>query len=740
VVGVDNSVVFYAGALARKFGTTLERGMSAIAKISQWQNAAKLRHGLIVVLLSLPFVLMVGALAWRFLSFAGFIAVVTSCFVSMLAYAGYSSKTFDSAWLVRQLDTDLKDLDDSSDLLFKKGNELSRLQLLQQERVQQRILQLKNVDLRKQWPWKNIGLAWVLGLAVSALVLFWPETKNSIHQWVAATQENRTSPLSAIRLTDQTILIQAPAYTGLPERNEKTLQVKFSEGAALRWQLAFQPQPASVSLLFLDGTRLALQRKGDTWQGNRTMLQSNLYRIQVNAQPLAENKLYRLDAIKDQAPQIRVSQPDRSLSIIKTGQSSWPLNFEAEDDYGLGAAQLTIRLAQGSGENISFKEQSQILSGQGTRKQKRYTKNIGLAELGIGPGDDVIVQFSVRDQRQPEANTSRSTSYILRWPPQASAETTDVEGMVKKVMPAYFRSQRQIIIDTEKLLADKNKFSAEEFTIRADEIGVDQRILRLRYGQFLGEETEAPKMPTNDAEDDKEHEDDDGHDHTESTPKPDFAPTSNDQALLEEFGHTHDIPEAATLLEPATKTLLRAALNEMWQAELYLRSGEPKKALPYEYRALGFIKKVQQADRIYLARVGNELPPIDEARRLSGDRKGLQNRSAFLQAAEQTDTALTDAWQRLDQYELASTGTAKLNFSALRVWLRENPARVSDALSLLAAIDAVEQKPDCNSCRENMKQQLWLLLNKPPANPYLRSLPNRKGRHYLEALRQERAR
>jgi hypothetical protein len=740
LAGTADCAAIYAGALARELSTPLERGMSAIAQITKWQNAAKQRHRLTVVLICLPFVMTACALAWRFLSMPGLIVVTVFCFISVLVYAWHSSKTFDAAWLTRKLDTHLKDLDDSSDLLFKKNNVLSSLQTLQQQRVEERILQLRNVDLRKQWPWKNISIVWIFGFSVFTLVIFWPQAKNNITQFMAAAKENKTTSPSAIRLTDQTVTIKAPAYTSLPERNEKTLQVKFPEGATLNWKITFQPQPASVNLLFLDGTRLALKRKGDAWQGARKMLQSNLYRIQVNTQPLAQNTLYRLDVIKDRAPQIRVSQPDRGLSIFRPGQNSWPLSFEAEDDYGLGAAQLTIRLAQGSGENINFKEQSQILSGQGTRKQKRYTNNLNLAALGIGPGDDVIVQFSIRDLRQPETNTTRSASFILRWPPQESTETVDVEGMVKKVLPAYFRSQRQIIIDTEKLVAEKNKFNSEQFSLRADGIGVDQRILRLRYGQFLGEETEAPKMPTNDAEDETKHEADDGHDHTESEPKQDFTPTANDQTLLEEFGHTHDIPEAATLLDPAIKILLRAALNEMWQAELYLRSGEPKKALPYENRALGFIKKFQQADRVYLARVGNELSPIDESRRLSGDRKGLQNRLTFLQPAEQPDAVLMNVWQTLDQYELASNRKTTLNFSALRVWLRENPARVSDALSLLAAIDAVEQKPDCKTCRQSMKQQLWLLLKKPPANAYLRTLPNRKGQRYLEALRQERAR
>jgi hypothetical protein len=70
---------------------------------------------------------------------------------------------------------------------------------------------------------------------------------------------------------------------------------------------------------------------------------------------------------------------------------------------------------------------------------------------------------------------------ILRWPPDLGAEATGVEGMVRKVLPAYFRSQRQIIIDAEALLKQRRSLPADRFAKRSDEIGVDQRILRMRY-------------------------------------------------------------------------------------------------------------------------------------------------------------------------------------------------------------------------------------------------------------------
>ncbi len=67
---------------------------------------------------------------------------------------------------------------------------------------------------------------------------------------------------------------------------------------------------------------------------------------------------------------------------------------------------------------------------------------------------------------------------------------TGLDGLMQQVLPAYFRSQRQIIIDAEKLIGDKRILSKDTFQKRSDAIGVDQHTLRLRYGQFLGEEDE----------------------------------------------------------------------------------------------------------------------------------------------------------------------------------------------------------------------------------------------------------
>jgi hypothetical protein len=71
---------------------------------------------------------------------------------------------------------------------------------------------------------------------------------------------------------------------------------------------------------------------------------------------------------------------------------------------------------------------------------------------------------------------------------------------------------------------------------------------------------------------------------------------------------------------------LKAALAQMWESELRLRLGQPKNALPYEYKALRLLKEVQQSTRVYVRKTGFEPPPLQETqKRLTGDITKIQN-------------------------------------------------------------------------------------------------------------------
>ncbi len=682
---------------------------------------ARLRHALHWLLLMLPLWLGVSAIVLRLVPRNLAAALMASAASAMVLAVFAVAARIDRGWLARRLDQQAA-FEDSATLLFAADEGLSPLAQLQRARLQARVAAAPSLRIENPWRWRPLLIAWGLGLLLIAVARFgFAPVPVDTATPVPVTRPARQH--SMVELTGLRLTIVPPAYTGLSERSQSEADARVPEHSRLHWRLALRPDPTSASLVFHDGTRLPLKLENGHWDGTREIERSSLYRLEIDSRlSLKSDPLRRIDVIPDQPPRIQVLAPERSLSIATAGQTEWQLKFEASDDYGLGSAELQIRHATGSGEAISIAERSEAVPGSGDGRSRRYTRTLNLAALGFVQGDDLIVRLRVSDQRTPRAQSTLSANYILRWPDQPASEAAGVEGLVEKVLPAYFRSQRQIIIDSEALLAERAELKPDRFAERADLIGVDQRVLRLRYGQFLGEETDEGTGA-------------DGDHHSEasahSADPPPATAVDTTQSVLEQYGHTHDDAEAATLLDAETRKLLKAALDEMWQAELALRQGNPRAALPFEYRALGYIKQVQQASRIYLARVGLELPPVDPARRLTGDATGLRNRGDPAQAAKPGDAAPDELWRALEGDDAKQLAAA---LAAARRWAAEVESELPDALGFLAALDTLERDPNCAECKLALRRLLWPLLPQPPAAAHLRATIDASGRAYLRAL------
>lgn len=721
--------------------------MNADALLRGMLRAARGRRIADGLLMLLPVLAVAVAMAWRLSGAVAAMWTFTAGAIAVVTLLRLRARLLDTRWLSHELNADRVDMDDSAGLLFAGASTLTGLERLQAERLRQRLQAAPAPDLRPPWSVRAVVACIAFALIALPLILSWPaRTPPVFAEVMSRAGFDRAAP-TRTRLLQQQLLITPPAYTRQPARGLATLDARAPQGSGLQWRMRFDPQPSAAALVLHDGRRVPLRRQGADWSGRHVLDKSALYRVVLDdAPPLQPQRLHRLDAVPDRPPQVRVLEPDQSLSLVRAGQHRWAVAFEANDDYGIAAvAQLRISLAQGGGEDISFHELTLPLQGRGTTTGKRYSRQLDLSALGLAPGDDLIVQLLVRDNRAPAPHQVRSPSLILRWPPQPSEESTGLEGMVGKVLPAYFRSQRQIIIDAEALLAQQRRLDADRYIERADEIGADQRMLRLRYGQFMGEESvsSTPQLPTNDAEPAPDEEEAPSATHADDhVPAQSGTPAFGREAgELEAYGHTHDLPEAATLLDPETRTILKAALDEMWQSELHLRQGHPELALPYANAALKYIKQVQQASRIYLARVGTQqLPPIDESRRLGGDRAGIARRGDALVAAKGDDPVLAGLWQSLDETPSRERGASRAtDADALERWLGAHQQRLADPLAFIAAIEALRKDPDCAACRRNLRALLWPLLARPAVPVPRRADADALGRRYLDALRQERA-
>ena len=738
--------------------------MTAPASVEAIRARARRRAACDVVLVALPPACVLALFAWRFSGAVAALLVAALAAAVAGVVVHRRLRRYDHRWLASRLDGARGDLDDSSGLLFADGEALGPLQRLQRARIVQRLEARPAPELSPPWSRRAIAAAWLSSIAIVLALFLWP--RSTVQPVRNDGAPARAAAVSAEpHLVAATLHVQPPAYTGIPATQGDSLDAKASVGTRLRWTLRYAPQPPGVALVFHDGRRIDLRRDGDAWTADSALQASALYRIvPEGVAGAASSPLHRLDAVPDQPPRIRVLAPERSLTLLTPGQREWRLAFEATDDHGVSAqARLQVTRTEGTGENIRFHDHAITLRGTGDARARRFEARLSPSSYGLQRGEDLVARLEVLDNRAPQPQQARSPGVILRWPAEPVVGAEGLEGMARQVLPAYFRSQRQIIIDAEALLKEKPRLAQDEFARRSDSIGVDQRLLRLRYGQFLGEESEGGRglptsdLPTSDAHDDDDDHDHDhaedaagaGHAHDHGEPGPPAGPAAGfGQAddLLETFGHTHDIPEAATLLDPETREILRGALREMWQSELHLRQAAPQQALPYAnralpfaYKALEYIKQVQQATRIYLARVGPELPPIDETRRMGGDRKGIASRALgpLAPTPDDVDAAPARAWRALANDRAPEDGA---DLDALHTWLRTNEARVPDALDVFAAIDEVRGDPACAPCRARLRALLWSASPQPHAQAPRRAPPDDVGRRYLDALQQGPAR
>lgn len=708
----------------------------------QLQAAARRRVALDTLAIGLPPTIGVALLCLRLFGPAVAAAVAVGLMLAMSPVAAWRVRRLDRSWLIARLDAGAPQLEDSAALLFRDADTLPGFAALQRERLERRTGALERLDLRPRWSRWPIAGAVLVGATLGLVGVVWPHAHPQ-DSGSASTARAAGAP----KVTRTRLRIVPPAYTGLPPREQPALDARAPEGSRIEWLVDMTPTPAAARLIFSGSDAVALAQRGGDWRGAATLIASTLYRLE--AEGLERQRLHRLDAVVDAAPVVRIVEPDAQLVLTRPGQTRWTPVFEVADDYGVApGAVLRIAVTQGEGENITVAHRTLTLTGRGEGRRKRFSVTLDLAREGLTPGGDMIVQLAARDNRAPRPQTVEGPSVILRWPSPQGLEG-GLDGMVRQTLPAYFRSQRQIIIDAEALIADRRRIDADRFQSRSNALGADQAQLRLRYGQFMGEETEGggssggvalptndaparPALPTNDApapaparppETDHDHAD---HDHDDEP-----SGFGSQMDVTAQFGHVHDTPEAATLFDPGTRDTLRQALNAMWGSERALRQGLPEDALPYAHRALELLKEAQQATRIFLARTGANLPPVDLSRRLSGKRDGIVG-GAFAALPDRTvDATVADAWRALQDRPGA---TAPVMLDALDRWVRDHRAQLPDPLALTAAIDTLRNEPDCRSCRARLRALLWTALDRPPPAVQRRTAPDARGRRYLDAL------
>ncbi len=586
--------------------------------------------------------------------YAGALAVATISFL-MHHTSTKNPTTLDAE---REMHAQHPTLEFSTHLVEQPPSDLSPLEKIQHEKIKERLRGL-TFRIPGGQQFLQPGL---MGLAMLTAILFISKplfdystsTTEDLPGDLRGITEIPSESIDTVSIIDVYSTITPPRYTGIKKSTSTNHQLKVPEGSTINFEVSVVGNFDKILMVSNTGDTVTATSEA---RFSRTLMSSGYqYFTVVGPNNTFTSKYYSIKTIEDENPKITVHNLEEYQRLPFRPNYDLSFDVEIKDDYGIEDAFMLATVATGQGEAVQFREkQFRLPAFKSMAKNYKNTYSLSTRDFNLEPGSELYFYIAAKDNCTFDIQSTKSPTYFIIIEDTAKYALVDDGGMQVDLMPDFFRSQRQLIIDTEKLIAEKSQISREEFNQRSNELGFDQKLLRLKYGQFLGEESESGIAIENEIENEEDHE---GHDHDHDHDH-DHGPDGHQsigawsQSVLEHFGHNHDHEdepnqllesrgteqedpsrpdwvkalshdhdnvEQATYFDMPVKSKLKAALAEMWDSELYLRLFEPKKSLPYQYKSLKLLQEIKNHARAYVHRIGFDPPPIKEAeKRLSGD-------------------------------------------------------------------------------------------------------------------------
>ena len=214
------------------------------------------------------------------------------------------------------------------------------------------------------------------------------------------------------------IVVKPPAYTGKAEQTLESGHVLAMKNSGLAF--AFTASVPLQLMKVLDAETRAeflplASEDGMTWTGALQLMDSRSYLVTlVDRSGIASkgDAVYRLVAVEDQPPVIRVERPDRSVELAPA--SRLPLEFAVSDDIGLKVVRLLYRIEEAASEAAPAAAPGPPPAGKVVHEEPatgtafRFKWLWNNAELPIAPGQTLILWVEAGDNALPEPNVARS--------------------------------------------------------------------------------------------------------------------------------------------------------------------------------------------------------------------------------------------------------------------------------------------------------------------------------------------
>jgi hypothetical protein len=661
----------------------------------------------------------------------------------------YKLLRLNTQLFVRYLNSHYPQLEESTDLVLKESNSLSRLEQLQLAKTLKEFDSLYPEIKLPQSIMQSLGVFVICLTAYFLLASFAvknnlsPKEKSIDVNILSKNQSKENANISRLSIS-----IAPPSYTRLSQFESSTPHLVAPEGSVAKWFVNFSSSVNEVKILLSGRDSINLSLTNNVYSAQKQLKESGFYQLQWrDGQKIIRSDYFKIEIIHDQVPKVSIDNLNQFTRLSPSDHLVVDVKSTLADDYGLTDAIIIATVSRGSGEGIKFREEKLRFEKPSTMvgKQVNASVKIDLKKMGMVPGDELYFYVQAWDNKTPIANVNRTETFFIALQDTSKQVAAEDEGLGVDLMPEYFRSQRQIIIDTEKLLREKKKIALQDFKSTSNELGYDQKVLRLRYGQFLGEEFEGQIGKASVVEEeshestiekfghahDKENEHNlvadkkqtsDSHSHEGEVKDPEAK-----ENPLEAFAHNHDDGEQATFFVQSVRAKLKAALTVMWDAELYLRLYEPAKSLPYQYTALKLLKEISNDSRIYVHRTGFDPPPLKEEKRLTADLNDIRNSTGQNDITQKEvfpeitkALAMIEQTNDLQKFKLTSKNKEQLHRAGqeLAMVVIEKPGKFLEGLSLIKKVtDEDVNEKELAAILSKLKTIFWNVRPEQSASP-----------------------
>lgn len=474
----------------------------------------------------------------------------------------------------------------------------------------------------------------------------------------------------AVTIEELRVRVVPPAYTGLgADEVSGDAPVRALAGSRIEVTLRARGPVAGASLSF-NGVEAGMRALGEgSFGGSFIAAASGALETRVLAdERFAPAPLVRaVEVYADAPPEAHITEPGGDRLLRSVPAEAVGVRWTARDDLGLADVALKYIKSHGEGDAAKFTNGEVVLSNieRAGPREWRGTAALDLSRLGVQAGDTLVFWIEARD-RNPSANgTGRSASLAIaiRAPEAARLNLGD---LLPNEIGRFLLSERQIIIKTEKLHAERPRLAQDELVRRASDIAADQRDFKNSFDDYIKIEGA-------------------GEDESASAGKTERSVEEQVRAAEDErtATHFHGIPEPPQGA-PASVREMVYAIRAMWDAEDALSAGDTTRALVHEREALTRLKRAQASVR-YIPPIVARSKPVDLKRRYAGELTEIKTRLERLARRPQAKdaaplrAALADVYAALGELQGTLDAEAGGRASATQR-ARERSVRAADVL------------------------------------------------------------